>query len=46
MNGNVEEGIFKDNNLFDGRKWVLNDSGSYDFYQKTQGEDTLKEKGV
>ena len=46
MNGNVLEGIFKDDNLFDGRKWALNDTGSYDLYQRTQGKETLKEKGV
>jgi hypothetical protein len=36
--GEVEEGIFKDCCLIDGRKWVLNDDGSYDYYQFTQGE--------
>jgi hypothetical protein len=34
--GEVQEGIFKDGNLIDGRKWVLNDDGSYNYYQVTQ----------
>jgi hypothetical protein len=44
--GNVREGIYKDGSLFEGRKWDLNDTGSYDLYQLTQGKSALKEKGV
>ena len=39
--GVVEEGIFKDSDLIDGRMWELNDDGSYQYYQVTQGEDKL-----
>jgi hypothetical protein len=44
--GDVEQGIFKDNKLFDGIKWAINDSGSYDFFVFNQGEGLLKKKGV
>jgi hypothetical protein len=36
--GKVAEGIFKDNRLIDGRRWDLNDDGSYQYYQVIQGE--------
>jgi hypothetical protein len=39
--GVVEEGIFEDGDLIDGRRWVLNDDGSYQFYQVTHGVDKL-----
>ena len=39
--GWFQEGIFKEDNLFDGKKWWLNDDGSYDYSQVTQGEDKL-----
>ena len=39
--GAVAEGRFKDNSLIDGRKWVLNDDGSYQYFQVNQGEKTL-----
>ena len=39
--GVVQEGMFKDNDLIDGRRWELNDDGSYQYYQVTQGEDEL-----
>jgi hypothetical protein len=42
--GIILEGIFKDNSLFNGRKWVLNDTGSYDLKQFTN--DLIKEKEV
>jgi hypothetical protein len=41
--GEVQEGIFKDNRLIDGRKWQLNDYGSYDYYQVTKGKLQLVE---
>ena len=37
----VEEGIFKDNILIDGIRWKLNDDGSYNYYQVTQGEEDV-----
>ena len=43
-NGEVEEGIFKGYCLIDGRKWVLNDDGSYNYYQYTQRKRHLVEK--
>ena len=42
--GVVAEGIFKDYILIDGRKWVLNDDGSYNYYQVTQGEEEFVEE--
>jgi hypothetical protein len=45
-NGDVAEGIYKDDFLFDGRWWQLNNIGSYDLYQYTKGKEKLKEKGV
>jgi hypothetical protein len=39
--GKVVEGIIKDNDLIDGRRWELNDDGSYQYYQVTHGEDKL-----
>jgi hypothetical protein len=39
--GVVEEGIFKDDSLIDGRIWELNDDGSYQYYQVTHGEKKL-----
>ena len=39
--GRIEEGIFKSNNLIDGRAWVLNDDSSFDYYQVTNGVDEL-----
>jgi hypothetical protein len=46
VSGDVGEGMIKDNNLIDGRYWALNDAGSYDLNQRTQGKYSLKEKGV
>ena len=42
--GEVQEGIFKGYCLIDGRKWVLNDDGSYSYYQVTQGEEEFIEE--
>jgi hypothetical protein len=39
--GEVLEGIFKDGRLIDGRRWELNDDGSYQHYQVTQGQKKL-----
>lgn len=39
--GRIEEGIFKSNNLIEGRAWLLNDDCSYDYYQVTNGVDEL-----
>ena len=39
--GLIEEGMFKDHILIYGRRWELNDDGSYQYYQVTQGEKKL-----
>ena len=42
--GVVVEGILKDGRLIDGRRWELNDDGSYKYYQFTQGEGEFVEE--